>query len=55
MNLYLMLNIGLNFFLIEIIKKKEILIKIKNRLLHLKNKVENILNYTVHKDKLYYL
>jgi len=55
MNIYLMSNIGLNFFLIEIIKKKEILIKIKNKLLCLKNKVENMLNYTVLKDKLYYL
>ena len=50
-----MSNIGLNLFSIEIIKKKEILIKIKNELLHLKNKVEDMLNYTVHKDKLYYL
>ncbi len=55
MNIYLISNIELNLFLIEIIKKKEILIKIKNELLHLKNKVENILNYTVCKDKLYYL
>ncbi len=45
----------LNLFLIEIIKTKEILIKIKNELLHLKNKIKSILNYTVHKDKLYYL
>ncbi len=50
-----MSNIGLNLFSIEIIKKKEILIEIKNELLHLKNKVENILNYIVCKDKLYYL
>ncbi len=55
MNVYFILNIELNLFLIEIIKKKEILIKIKNELLHLKNKVKSILNYTVHKDKLYYL
>ncbi len=48
-------NIGLNLFLIEIIKKKEISVKIKNELLHLKNKVKNMLNYAVHKDKLYYL
>jgi len=50
-----MSNIGLNLFSIEIIKKKEILIKIKNELLHLKNKVEDMLNYIVYKDKLYYL
>jgi len=50
-----MSNIRLNLFSIETVKKKEILIKIKNRLLHLKNKVENILNHIVHKDKLYYL
>ncbi len=50
-----MSNIELNLFLIEIIKKKDILIKIKNRLLHLKNKVEDTLDYIVHKDKLYYL
>ncbi len=48
-------NIELNLFLIETVKKKEISVKIKNRLLCLKNKVKNILNYTVHKDKLYYL
>jgi len=50
-----MSNMRLNLFLIEIIKTKEILIKIKNELLHLKNKIKSILNYTVHKDKLYYL
>ncbi len=50
-----MSNIELNLFLIEMIKKKEILIEIKNRLLYLKNKVKSTLNYTVHKDKLYYL
>ncbi len=50
-----MSNMRLNLFSIETVKKKEILIKIKNRLLHLKNKVEDMLNYTVHKDKLYYL
>jgi len=50
-----MSNIGLNLFSIEIIKKKEISVKIKNELLYLKNKVKSILNYTVHKDKLYYL
>jgi len=50
-----MSNMGLNLFLIEMIKKKEILIKIKNRLLCLKNKVKNILNHTVYKGKLYYL
>ncbi len=50
-----MSDIELNLFLIEIIKKKEISIKIKNELLYLKDKVENTLNYTVHKDKLYYL
>jgi len=55
MNIYFMSNIELNLFLIKIIKKKKILIKIKNRLLCLKNKVKNILNYIVHKDKLYYL
>ncbi len=55
MNVYLISNIELNLFLIETVKKKEILIKIKNELLHLKNKVKNMLNYTVHKDKLYYL
>ncbi len=50
-----MSNIELNLFSIEIIKTKKILIKIKDRLLHLKNKVENILDHTVYKDKLYYL
>jgi len=50
-----MFNIELNLFSIKMIKTKEISIKIKNRLLHLKNKVKDILNYTVHKDKLYYL
>jgi len=55
MNVYFMSNIELNFFLIETVKTKEISVKIKNELLHLKNKVESILNYTVHKDKLYYL
>ncbi len=54
-NIYFMSNIELNLFLIETVKKKEILIKIKNELLHLKNKVKSMLNYTVHKDKLYYL
>ncbi len=55
MNIYLMSNMRLNLFLIEMIKTKEISVKIKNRLLCLKNKVENILNHTVYKDKLYYL
>jgi len=50
-----MSNIRLNLFSIEMIKKKEILIKIKNELLYLKNKVESMLNHTVYKDKLYYL
>jgi len=50
-----MFNMRLNLFLIEMIKTKKILIKIKNELLCLKNKVESILNYTVCKDKLYYL
>ena len=50
-----MLNMKLNLFLIEMTETKEISVKIKNRLLCLKNKVKNILNYTVHKDKLYYL
>ncbi len=50
-----MSNMRLNLFLIETIKKKEISIKIKNELLCLKNKVKNILNHTVYKDKLYYL
>ncbi len=45
----------LNLFLIEMIKTKKILIKIKNELLCLKNKVKSILNHTVCKDKLYYL
>jgi len=55
MNVYLMSNIGLNLFSIEMIKTKEILIKIKNELLCLKNKVESMLNHIIHKDKLYYL
>ncbi len=55
MNIYFMFNIELNLFLIEMIKKKEISVKIKNELLCLKNKIKNILNYAVHKDKLYYL
>ena len=54
MNIYLISNIEFNFFLIEMTEKKEILIKIKNELLHLKNKVKNMLDYIVHKDKLYY-
>ncbi len=54
MNVYLIFNIELNLFLIETVKKKEILIKIKNELLYLKNKVENTFNHVVHKDKLYY-
>jgi len=55
MNVYFISNIELNLFSIETAETKEILIKIKNRLLHLKNKVEDMLNYTVYKDKLYYL
>ncbi len=55
MNVYFMLNMRLNLFLIEMIKTKEISVKIKNKLLCLKNKVESILNHIVHKDKLYYL
>ncbi len=50
-----MSNMRLNLFSIETVKTKEILIKIKNELLCLKNKVKNILNYIVYKDKLYYL
>ncbi len=50
-----MFNIELNLFSIETAETKEISVKIKNRLLHLKNKVENILNHIIHKDKLYYL
>jgi len=50
-----MSNMRLNLFSIETVKTKEILIKIKNRLLCLKNKVKDILDYTVCKDKLYYL
>ncbi len=50
-----MSNMRLNLFSIETVKKKEILIKIKKELLYLKNKVESMLNYIVHKDKLYYL
>ncbi len=55
MNVYLMPDMRLNLFLIEMIKTKEISVKIKDRLLCLKNKVKNMLNHTVHKDKLYYL
>ncbi len=55
MNIYLISDIKLNLFSIETVKIKEILIKIKNKLLCLKNKVKSMLNYTVHKDKLYYL
>ncbi len=55
MNIYFMSNMRLNLFSIEMIKKKKILIKIKNELLCLKNKVESTLNHIVHKDKLYYL
>ncbi len=51
MNIYFMSNMRLNLFSIKMIKKKEILIKIKNELLYLKNKVKNILNHIVHKDK----
>jgi len=50
-----MSDIELNLFSIETAEKKEISVKIKNRLLCLKNKVENMLNYIVYKDKLYYL
>ncbi len=45
----------LNLFLIKMIKTKKISVKIKNELLCLKNKIENMLNYIVYKDKLYYL
>ncbi len=55
MNVYFMSNIELNLFSIKMAEKKKILIKIKNELLCLKNKVKSMLNYTVHKDKLYYL
>ena len=55
MNIYLISNMRLNLFSIETVKTKEILVKIKNELLHLKNKVESTLNHTVYKDKLYYL
>ncbi len=55
MNVYLMSNMRLNLFLIEMIKTKKISIKIKNKLLCLKNKVEDMLNHIVCKDKLYYL
>ncbi len=55
MNVYLIFNIKLNLFLIEMIKKKEISVKIKNKLLYLKNKIKNTLNYTIYKNKLYYL
>ncbi len=50
-----MSNMRLNLFSIETVKTKEILIKIKNELLCLKNKVENTLSHIVYKDKLYYL
>ncbi len=50
-----MSNIRLNLFSIEMTETKEILIKIKNELLCLKNKVESMLDHTVYKDKLYYL
>jgi len=55
MNVYLMSDMRLNLFSIEMVKMKEILIKIKDELLHLKNKVESMLDHTVCKDKLYYL
>ncbi len=54
-NVYLMPDMRLNLFSIEMIKKKEISIKIKDELLHLKNKVKSMLDHTVYKDKLYYL
>ena len=54
-NVYLMPDMRLNLFSIEMIKKKEISIKIKDELLHLKNKVESMLDHIVYKDKLYYL
>jgi len=50
-----MSNIELNLFSIETVKTKKISVKIKNELLCLKNKVKNTLDYTVYKDKLYYL
>ncbi len=50
-----MSNIKLNLFSIEMIKTKEISVKIKNELLCLKNKVESMLNHIIYKDKLYYL
>jgi len=55
MNVYFIFNMRLNLFSIEMIEKKKISVEIKNELLCLKNKVKNILNYTVYKDKLYYL
>ncbi len=55
MNVYLISNIKLNLFSIEMTEMKEISVKIKDELLHLKNKVESMLNHIVYKDKLYYL
>ncbi len=55
MNVYLMSDMKLNLFSIKMVKTKEISVKIKDELLHLKNKVENMLNHAVCKDKLYYL
>ncbi len=55
MNVYLMSNMKLNLFSIKMAKTKEISVKIKDELLHLKNKVKNMLDHAVCKDKLYYL
>ena len=43
-DIYLMFNIELNLFFIEMIKTKEIMIKIKQETLYMMNKRERMLN-----------
>jgi len=50
-----MLSIGMNLFLIETAEIKNIIIKIKERVLHLKNRMRETINYVSQLDKLYYL
>ncbi len=50
-----MLSIDMNLFSIEMVKVKSVTIKIKERVLHLKNKMRETIDYTSQSDKLYYL
>ncbi len=50
-----MLSIDMNLFLIETAEIKNIIIKIKEEVLHLKNRMRETINYVLQSDKLYYL